>query len=71
MTRCPSCGQLAGQPSDVDPPGEMRVESQYFATNGVIEIYRCRPCGSQWERVVATKLGEQSGAWKHLRPPGA
>jgi hypothetical protein len=67
MSRCPNCGQLAGQSGEVDPPAEMRVVSQYFASNGVVEIYRCRPCGSQWERRVATELGERSGAWKHLR----
>jgi hypothetical protein len=72
MKRCLTCGRLEGQPGDVEPPREMKAESQYFASNGVVEIYRCRSCGSQWERFVASeKPGARSGGWKHLKAPAA
>ena len=41
--------------------------SQYFTPEGSVEVYRCRPCGSQWERFVAKKDEDhatQSGPWK-------
>ena len=64
MTNCPNCRDLVGQSADVDPPDEMRALTQYFTSNGIVETYRCRSCGSQWQRTVAT--GMESGPWKNL-----
>ena len=66
MAGCPNCRHLEGESGDVDPRGEMRAVSQHFTSDGVFEIYRCRPCGSQWERFVAAEAGRKPGPWKRL-----
>lgn len=72
MAGCPNCRSLGEHPADGEPSGEIRAESVYFTPQGMVEIYRCRPCGTQWQRVVATEqLGEKSGPWKNLRAAGA
>jgi hypothetical protein len=72
MKGCPSCRDLDGRCAEAGPTGEMRAESQYFTSDGIFETYRCRACGSQWQRFVAAEEpGARSGPWKNLaRPAG-
>lgn len=67
---CPNCRKLEGQSGDIAPPAQMRPETQYFVKDGVVEVYRCRPCGSQWERFVPEEPLARSGQWKTLNPLG-
>ncbi len=69
--RCPHCRTLEGQSGEVDPPGQLSPETQYFVKDGVVEVYRCRPCGSQWERFVPSEpLASSTGPWKTLKALG-
>ena len=65
--RCPACESLAGTSADVDPHEKMRGDTHCLRDDGVVEVYTCKPCGTRWERFVATKLfGVQSGSWRTL-----
>ena len=71
MKQCPNCRALEGQPADIDPPPQMSGQAHHFQGHGVWERYRCKACGSEWERYIATKtLGAQSGSWKTLKALG-
>jgi hypothetical protein len=68
MSGCANCRGLDGQSAEVDPRGGMKAESQHFTSDGIFETYRCRECGSQWQRFLAAgKHGAAPGPWKHLR----
>jgi len=69
---CPNCRRLEGQSGDTAPPAQMSPQTKYFVKDGVVEVYRCRPCGSQWERFVPEEpLVTRSGQWKTLKALGA
>ena len=55
MNGCPKCGNRAGD-SGAEQPSQLRPEIQYFVAEGVIEVFRCRPCGTQWQRLVAQEM---------------
>ena len=65
--RCPVCKSLEGQPAEVEPPEEVREQAHYFSRTGSWQVYRCRPCGAEWQRFVPEEVGIQSGAWKALK----
>jgi rubrerythrin len=50
MEPCDACKALQGQGVDTEPHATLACDDTHLRSDGTLEIYRCRECGTRWER---------------------
>ena len=50
MAICEACNQLEGQPAQIEPHRMLFGERASVRSDGLLEQFKCRACGRNWER---------------------
>jgi hypothetical protein len=65
---CIDCNALQGQPATVEPHDGLYGERARARSDGVLEHFKCRICGTLWERFEANRYFKREPQVWSLRP---
>jgi hypothetical protein len=65
---CADCNTLLGKPATVAPHGGLYGERARARSDGVLGHFRCRVCGTLWERFEANRYFKREPQVWNVRP---
>jgi hypothetical protein len=65
---CVDCNNLLGKPATVEPHGGLYGERARARSDGVLGHFKCRICGTLWERFEANRYFKREPQVWRLRP---
>lgn len=65
---CVDCDALLGKPAAVQPHGGLFGERARAQSDGVLGHFKCRVCGTLWERFEANRYFKREPQVWRLRP---
>jgi hypothetical protein len=68
MMACADCNDLLGKPATVEPHGALYGERARARSDGVLGHFKCRICGTLWERFEANRYFKREPQVWRLRP---
>ena len=65
---CDDCAALIGKPARVEPHSALYGERARVRSDGILAHFKCRICGTLWERFEANKYFKREPQVWTLRP---